>query len=82
MTLVRDTGTRAAVVILGMHRSGTSCLTGSLQDKGLYLGQVSQRGTFNKKGNRERWRHRAVERGDPGRERWTMGQAAGIHYLE
>ena len=26
------------VCILGMHRSGTSCLTGSLQQAGLFLG--------------------------------------------
>lgn len=53
MTVAPDASTRPAVVILGMHRSGTSCLTGSLQDKGLYLGRVSQRGEFNPKGNRE-----------------------------
>jgi hypothetical protein len=53
MTVAHGAGTRPAVVILGMHRSGTSCLTGSLQEKGLYLGRVSQRGQFNEKGNRE-----------------------------
>ncbi len=47
-----------AVLILGMHRSGTSCLTGSLQQKGLYLGtvfegKVGDWNFYNQKGNRE-----------------------------
>lgn len=42
-----------AVCILGMHRSGTSCLAGSLQLAGLYLGQVVESAPFNRKGNRE-----------------------------
>jgi len=41
------------VIILGMHRSGTSCLAGALQQAGLYLGNVSEHNKFNKKGNRE-----------------------------
>jgi hypothetical protein len=41
------------VAILGMHRSGTSALTGSLEQHGLYLGQVSTRNRHNPKGNRE-----------------------------
>ena len=41
------------VLILGMHRSGTSCLAGCLQACGLHLGDVSRRGRFNAKGNRE-----------------------------
>lgn len=41
------------VIILGMHRSGTSCLAGSLQDHGLYLGDVKTYSPFNIKGNRE-----------------------------
>lgn len=44
---------RAVVLILGMHRSGTSCLSGTLQQRGLHLGQVSERNLFNLKGNRE-----------------------------
>lgn len=39
--------------ILGMHRSGTSCLTGSLERCGLYLGEVSRANEFNPKGNHE-----------------------------
>lgn len=36
-----------------MHRSGTSCLAGSLQSCGLYLGAVNDAAGFNKKGNKE-----------------------------
>lgn len=36
-----------------MHRSGTSWLAGSLQEKGLELGEVSTREQHNVKGNRE-----------------------------
>jgi len=36
-----------------MHRSGTSCLTGSLQDAGLFLGDCHTWNPFNRKGNRE-----------------------------
>jgi hypothetical protein len=41
------------VAILGMHRSGTSALTGSLEQHGLFLGRVSTRNRHNPKGNRE-----------------------------
>jgi hypothetical protein len=41
------------VIILGMHRSGTSCLTGMLRECGLYLGSVNEYTPFNKKGNQE-----------------------------
>lgn len=36
-----------------MHRSGTSCLAGSLQHNGLYLGDVHTWNPYNVKGNRE-----------------------------
>lgn len=43
-----------AVVILGMHRSGTSALSGSLRDAGLYLGEVLDKGfSSNPKGLQE-----------------------------
>jgi hypothetical protein len=42
-----------AVLNLGMHRSGTSCLAGSLQEAGLYLGTVNESAPNNAKGNRE-----------------------------
>ena len=41
------------VCILGMHRSGTSCLAGSLEESGLFLGPVNTAARFNQKGNRE-----------------------------
>jgi len=41
------------VGILGMHRSGTSCLTGSLQEAGLFLGDCHTWSRHNLKGNRE-----------------------------
>lgn len=42
-----------AIIILGMHRSGTSCLTGCLKNSGLHLGDVSESNKYNKKGNQE-----------------------------
>lgn len=36
-----------------MHRSGTSCLTGLLQQQGLVLGKHYQWNRFNQRGNRE-----------------------------
>mgnify|MGYP001820469600 FL=1 len=41
------------VIILGMHRSGTSCLAGSFQSAGLFLGDVNTAAPHNRKGNRE-----------------------------
>lgn len=43
----------APVAVIGMHRSGTSCLAGCLQDLGLNLGEVNTEAPHNKKGNRE-----------------------------
>jgi hypothetical protein len=40
--------------VLGMHRSGTSCLAGSLQQAGLELGEVHEWNPWNRKGNREK----------------------------
>lgn len=39
--------------VLGMHRSGTSCLTGSLQQGGLFLGKHHTWNEYNRRGNRE-----------------------------
>ncbi len=47
------TTTPGVVVILGMHRSGTSCLAGCLQKAGLYLGDVNEQAAYNARGNRE-----------------------------
>lgn len=43
----------SVITILGMHRSGTSCLTGILQAGGLHLGEVVDYAPHNLKGNRE-----------------------------
>ncbi len=42
-----------AIAVLGMHRSGTSCLTGLLEDAGVYLGDVQRQNPHNALGNRE-----------------------------
>jgi hypothetical protein len=39
-----------------MHRSGTSCLTGLLEDAGVFLGDVSKKNPYNLKGNHENLR--------------------------
>lgn len=41
------------ICVLGMHRSGTSCLTGIMQQFGVELGDVFTENLYNKKGNRE-----------------------------
>jgi hypothetical protein len=41
------------VCVLGMHRSGTSCVAGTLQAAGVFLGEVFTRSDHNFKGNRE-----------------------------
>jgi hypothetical protein len=43
-----------------MHRSGTSWLAGALQSAGLYAGEVVERGTHTRKGNRENLEIRAL----------------------
>jgi len=43
----------SSIIVLGMHRSGTSCLTGSLEQAGLYLGDVNRTAPYNAKGNQE-----------------------------
>ena len=44
---------QTVVIVLGMHRSGTSCLAGLLQQAGVELGAVIERSPHNPKGNRE-----------------------------
>jgi hypothetical protein len=41
------------LIILGMHRSGTSCLAGTLEEAGVHLGEVFRWNPHNLKGNRE-----------------------------
>ncbi len=42
------------LAVLGMHRSGTSCLAGCLARCGLHLGDVSLHNPHNRRGNHER----------------------------
>lgn len=41
------------MLILGMHRSGTSCLAGCLERSGLHLGDVNRSNPHNPRGNHE-----------------------------
>jgi hypothetical protein len=43
----------SCIFVTGMHRSGTSCLTGIMQSMGIELGEVHTANEHNKKGNRE-----------------------------
>lgn len=44
------------ICVLGMHRSGTSCLTGIMQNLGVELGEVYTENLHNRRGNRENGR--------------------------
>ncbi|OLE36403.1 MAG: hypothetical protein AUG48_07510 [Actinobacteria bacterium 13_1_20CM_3_68_9] len=44
---------KTVVTVLGMHRSGTSAVAGTVQEHGVDLGLVSERARFNARGNRE-----------------------------
>lgn len=44
---------KSPIIILGMHRSGTSLVAGCLEAAGLFLGPVNNHAPFNKKGNKE-----------------------------
>jgi len=46
------------VIVLGMHRSGTSLLAGCLEAAGLHLGDVNSAAPFNERGNKENERIR------------------------
>lgn len=43
-----------------MHRSGTSCLAGALEQAGVFLGKVFTKNPFNARGNRENGRIMAL----------------------
>lgn len=47
------TDSHSTVIVLGMHRSGTSALTGILEKAGLELGSVIEQAADNLKGSRE-----------------------------
>ena len=53
LAIVKDKSSPTVICILGMHRSGTSCLAGSLQAAGLFSGEVEDWNIDNLKGNRE-----------------------------
>ena len=46
----------SCICVLGMHRSGTSCLTGIMQGLGVELGDVFTENLHNRRGNRENGR--------------------------
>jgi hypothetical protein len=48
-----DAASCSPVMVVGMHRSGTSVLAGSLQQAGLDLGPCSTWNKYNQRGNRE-----------------------------
>ena len=50
-----DPSQNAPIIIVGMHRSGTSCLTGSLAQTDLQFGDVNRAAPHNKKGNYENY---------------------------
>jgi len=47
------TSANRTIAVLGMHRSGTSALMGSLEQAGLHIGTTNQRADDNIRGNRE-----------------------------
>lgn len=51
------------LAVLGMHRSGTSCLAGALEQAGVFLGEVFTKNPFNARGNRESARIMALHEG-------------------
>ncbi len=80
------------ICVLGMHRSGTSCVTGLLQDAGVYLGDVSRQNPHNRKGNQENGRivdlHDAVLAANggawddpPATVRWSPDEQARLRML-
>lgn len=79
-------GALPPVLVLGMHRSGTSSLTGSLEQRGLYVGEVAASNVHNARGNRESRRITALNQAllehnggswhtPPGRLSWSASHA-------
>ena len=48
-----ETARNSVICIIGMHRSGTSCLAGCLEERGLSLGEVANVSANNPRGNKE-----------------------------
>jgi hypothetical protein len=51
--IAADSRPGRVIAVLGMHRSGTSAVAGTLEQRGLFLGQVSTQDRHNPRGNRE-----------------------------
>ena len=64
------------IAVLGMHRSGTSALAGSLQQHGLFLGRHSS-ATGTTRAATARTPTCAAERGDPPGRRRVLARPAG-----
>ena len=75
--------------VLGMHRSGTSWLAGSLQERGLPFGDVNESAPHNEKGTRENDALQAIHvgvlrdsngtwRDPPKRVVWSEGRRASL----
>jgi hypothetical protein len=70
------------VMVVGMHRSGTSVLAGSLQRAGLDLGRCSTWNRYNRRGNRENQEVVAFHEGLLARRgcSWHRPPAAGVSW--
>jgi hypothetical protein len=53
IAVAADARPERVIAVLGMHRSGTSALVGSLQRYGLFLGAHNTSNKYNPRGNRE-----------------------------
>jgi hypothetical protein len=53
VTIIEDFMKTNGVIVLGMHRSGTSCLAGMLQSAGFHTEAVEEWSPDNNKGSRE-----------------------------
>lgn len=49
----RELRAKTIIVVLGMHRSGTSAIAGMLADHGIKFGPIREKSRFNPRGNRE-----------------------------
>lgn len=74
----------APIIVLGMHRSGTSLLMGCLQAAGLFLGDVNNLAPFNRKGNKENESIRAVHMASMERQglEWSAPPSSPLRFDE
>lgn len=80
----KTTSLTSAICVLGMHRSGTSCLTGLLEDAGVYLGGVSKKNPHNLKGNQENLQvmHLHNEVLEANGSGWDNPPAGSVHWSD